>query len=289
MTDNELDAIIRLLDDPDTTVYNILEKKLVSEGIGVLQPLRNAVSESSTRLLKSRIGNISHLILKNDVIDNLTKWKDDDNDLLKGAWIVSKYEYPKRGYYSLLDEINTMGQNLKAINFQNFSPLEQIKLINHIFFKILRFSSSAPPDFFLPDNSYITYALENRTGNTITMAIAYMLLAQQSHIPLYGVNLPKNFILAYISPDEGKPLFYINPFNQGAVLNDDEIVFFLKQQNISPQNQFFNKCSNTVIIQRLLHNLKASYERLKWPHYVKEIDGFLKIFKHGLSAKIEWE
>ena len=289
MNDSELDAIIRLLDDPDPTVYNILEHRLVSEGTGVLGRLRSALGDNPGRLLKNRISNITHLIRKNDIAESLAKWKDDDSDLLQGAWIVSKYEYPDKGYNSLRDDFKSMAENLETIDFKNFSPLEQIKFVNHIFFKKLRFSASVPPNFFLPDNSFITYALDHRTGNTITMAVTYMLLAQHSQIPLYGVNLPKNFILAYVSPDDNRPLFYINPFNQGAVLNEDEIVFFLKQQSIPPQSQFFNRCPNTVIIQRLLHNLKSSYERLKWTHCVKEIDGFLKIFKNELSAKIEWE
>ena len=289
MNSGELDAIIRLLDDPDPTVYNILEQKLVSEGTGVLGSLCSVLDHNPGRLLKTRIGNITHQIRKNDIAQSLSQWKDNDDDLLKGAWIVSKYEYPDRGYASLLDDFNTLAGRLEVIDTQNFSPLEQIKIVNHIFFKQLKFSSSAPPDFFLPDNSFITYTLDRRTGNTITMAVVYMLFAQHCRIPLYGVNLPKNFILAYVSPEDNHPLFYINPFNQGAVLNEDEIVFFLKQQNISPQSQFFNKCPNTVIIQRLLHNLKSSYERLKWTHCVREIDGFLKIFKNGLSAKIEWE
>ena len=289
MNSSELDAIIRLLDDPDPTVYNVLEQKLVSEGIGVLDSLRSVLNQNPGRLLKNRIDNITHQIRKNDIVQSLSQWKENDNDLLKGAWIVSKYEYPDRGYSALLNDFNTLAGKLEIIETQNFSPLEQIRIVNHIFFKQLKFISSAPPDYFLPDNSFITYTLDHRTGNTITMAVAYMLLAQHCRLPLYGVNLPKNFILAYVSPDDNRPLFYINPFNQGAVLNEDEIVFFLKQQNISPQSQFFNKCPNTVIIQRLLHNLKSAYERLKWTHCVREIDGFLKIFKNELSAKIEWE
>ena len=289
MTDNELDAIIRLLDDPDNTVFKILENKLISEGTGVVPRLKAAAGKSPLKLMQTRIKSIVHQIQQNDIRQGLTNWKDHDENLLQGAWLVSKYGYPDIQYSALQDVFSTIANNAKILNYNNFSPLEQIKFINHVFYKKLKFVSCQTMDFFRPDNSFIAYTLEKRIGNPISIAIIYMLLAQYCKIPVYGVNLPKNFIVAYVSPDDNRSMFYINPFNQGAVLNEDEIIFFLKQQNISPQSQFFNQCSNSVIIQRLLHNLKTSYERLKKPQEEQEVDSLLKVFKNGLSAKIEWE
>ena len=54
------------------------------------------------------------------------------------------------------------------------------------------------------------------------------------------MNLPKNFILAYKdefrhhdAADESEDiLFYINPYNKGAVLGRREIDYFITQQQI---------------------------------------------------------
>ena len=56
---------------------------------------------------------------------------------------------------------------------------------------------------------------------TTTLAVIYMSVAYKLGLPIFGVNLPKNFILAYKdeyrqhdSADEADDvLFYINPYN----------------------------------------------------------------------------
>ena len=59
------------------------------------------------------------------------------------------------------------------------------------------------------------------------------IVAQNLNIPIYGVNLPNHFILAYMDefgvrkflPEENKHgvLFYINPFSKGTVFDEIEI------------------------------------------------------------------
>ena len=70
-------------------------------------------------------------------------------------------------------------------------------------------------------------------GNPITLGILYISLAQELGIPIYGVSIPRNFILAYVDeynlndPYEEDILFYINPYNNGKVLGEREIDYFL--------------------------------------------------------------
>jgi regulator of sirC expression with transglutaminase-like and TPR domain len=134
--------------------------------------------------------------------------------------------------------------------------------------------------------------LETKKGNPISLAIIYLIITQKLGLPVYGVNLPKNFILAYIEdlfntgletdPESKIVSFYINPYNNGAVLTKREIDYFLEQQKIKPLDFFYTPCDNTTIIQRLLLNLIYAYERQKDQKKVNDLKKFLKVFDKPL-------
>jgi hypothetical protein len=104
-------------------------------------------------------------------------------------------------------------------------------------------------------------------------------------LPIYGVNLPKNFILAYKNEyrqhdsedEEDDILFYINPYNKGAVLGKREIDYFITQQQLKPQKTFYVPCSNRDIIIRLINNLILSYEKLGAPEKILVLKDLLTL------------
>jgi regulator of sirC expression with transglutaminase-like and TPR domain len=110
--------------------------------------------------------------------------------------------------------------------------------------------------------------------------VIYAVIAQDLRIPIYGVNLPEHFVLAYVDQnvkqipgmsDADSVLFYINPFSRGSVVSKKEIEAFIRQQRLEAQPEFFAPCSNLTIIRRLLNNLMASYEKLGYPNKVDEL------------------
>ena len=77
------------------------------------------------------------------------------------------------------------------------SPADHIKLINHVLYNIHGFSGNTT-NHKDPQNSYLSQVLETKKGNQISLAIIYSVIAQKLDIPVYGVNLPQHFILAYM-------------------------------------------------------------------------------------------
>jgi len=161
------------------------------------------------------------------------------------------------------------------------SPSEQIKLINHIFYHIQGFSGNTT-NHQDPQNSYLSQVLETKKGNQISLAIIYSIIAQKLDIPVYGVNLPQHFILAYV--DESKQsefesgiLFYINAFNKGFIFGRRDVDMFLKQLNLKSDKQFYEPCSNTDIIKRVLRNLISAYEHLGSAEKVIELNELLAL------------
>ena len=164
------------------------------------------------------------------------------------------------------------------------SPVEKVKLINPIFYNIYGFSGNTS-NHKDPQNSYISQVLESKKGNQISLAIIYAVIAQKLDIPIYGVNLPQHFILAYEDEQEKQSgengiLFYINVFNKGYIFGKRDIDMFLKQLQIQPEKHFYEPCSHTEIIKRVIRNLISAYEELGSTEKVKELIGLLEVLEN---------
>ena len=139
------------------------------------------------------------------------------------------------------------------------------------------------------ENNFINEVLLSKKGNPVALSVIYSVVCQRLGLPVYGVNLPKNFILAYldigeaksVSLAQGEVMFYINPINKGAVLGRKEIEFFLKQQKIQPQTNYFLPIrSNEEIVKRMLNNLLFAYESSNEVLKVKEISELMALFSN---------
>jgi len=145
------------------------------------------------------------------------------------------------------------------------SPKEKVKLLNHVLF--FRFGLSGnTSNYHSPDNSYISKVLETKKGNPISLACIYSIIAQKLDIPIYGINLPKHFVLGYTnhlsdSSDSKEVLFYINVFNKGQIMALSDIYSFLRQMNMEPKPEFIAPCDNIAIIRRVLRNLISCYKK----------------------------
>src|ERR1051326_7042063 len=94
MKEQEIKALIRLLDDNDTEVFEHIESKLVTLGKSVIPILEREWSSSLDALLQQRIENIIHRIQLDSLHDELREWtRNGGVDLLKGALLVARYQY----------------------------------------------------------------------------------------------------------------------------------------------------------------------------------------------------
>lgn len=285
----EIQAILTLLEDPDKEIHDAIYQSLLEKGTDIVPELEKAWEVSEDSIVQDKLEDIIHKIQLNAVQKSLDIWiKNGGIDLLEGAHIVARYQYPELGFFELLNPIEKIKHDaLQEIN-DNLTALEKVKILNHILFDIHKFTGNTN-NYYSPQNSFINQVILSKKGNPISLGIIYIVLAQKLGLPIYGVNLPKNFILAFIdefyellgsdSSNSDNVLFYINPFNHGAVLGKKEIDFFLKQQNITPEEMFYQPCSNIEIIQRLLLNLIYSYEKLEYESRIKDLQTLLKIAK----------
>jgi regulator of sirC expression with transglutaminase-like and TPR domain len=280
MDKNEVHALISLLDDPDEQVYSHIKEKLLSMGADVIPVLESAWENSFDSLLQQRIEGIIHRIQFDNMRRSLREWSlPEQQNLLTGALLVARYQYPDLDEAHIRRHIEQIKQDIWLELNNNLTPLEKVRVINHILFDVHGFSANTT-NYHAPQNSYINNVLESKKGNPVSLSIIYAVIAQDLRIPIYGVNLPEHFILAYVDNSPGfsldadntdRVLFYINPFSRGAPVNKKEIDAFLRQQRLEPKAEFFTPCSNLMIVRRLLNNLIMSYEKLGYPTKVDEL------------------
>jgi regulator of sirC expression with transglutaminase-like and TPR domain len=110
----------------------------------------------------------------------------------------------------------------------------------------------------------------------------YSVIAQSLDLPIYGVNLPNHFILAYMdskhsamgmqqNEDDYGVLFYINAFAKGSIFDANEIKTFLKGIHLNPERSYFEPCSNSAILKRMLTNLIFAFQQAGAAQKVNEL------------------
>lgn len=283
MNPKEIESLIKLLDDPDVEIARHVEEKLLSYGSDIIEILEDTWEQSFDALLQERIENLIHQIQFRDVRRELELWHLSGGfDLLQGVLIINKYQFPDLDELKVRNQIEDIKRDIWMQLMYDMSAVEKVKVINHVLYSLHGFSGNTA-NYKDPQNSYLSQVLESKKGNQISLAIIYSIIAQKLDIPVYGVNLPQHFILAYVDEtlDEGfdnQVLFYINAFNKGFIFGRQDVDAFLKQLNLRPDMRFYAPCSNSDIIQRIIRNLISAYENAGADDKVKELETLLEIF-----------
>ncbi|MBE8720190.1 transglutaminase-like domain-containing protein [Sphingobacterium pedocola] len=261
MKEKELKALISLLDDPDSEIFSQVEQHLVTCGPEVIPLLEESWEASFDVLSQTRIENIIHRIQFDQIKHELQLWKiSNSDDLLEGLLIINRYQYPALDEDVVHFQIAELRRNAWYHLMYDMSPVEKVKLLNNVLFREFGLSGNTT-NYHDPQNSFIHKVLESKKGNPITLSCIYAIVAQKLDIPIYGINLPKHFVVAYIDNEaENVPLFYINIFNRGQIMKQEDIFSFLKQLNLPPSDDYILPCSNLAIVKRVLRNLMTAYE-----------------------------
>jgi regulator of sirC expression with transglutaminase-like and TPR domain len=271
LSDNLLLALIRLVEDPDEVVFSHVRDKLLDYGKDAIPFLEISWEEEDWGLLfQSRIEKIIHDIQFSEGCRELKEWRDSyDKDILTGALVIARFQYPGLNEEKVFSDIEKIRQDVWLEINENNTALEKVRILNKIFFGTHKFKGNSK-NFLSPLNSFINTVLETRCGNPLSLCLIYSLVAQKMGMPVYGVNLPNHFILAYMDENNVRHdmgnnnthgvLFYINPFSKGSLFDENEIKDFLKSLNIPEQREFFEPCSNTQIIKRMITNLISAFQ-----------------------------
>lgn len=295
LNENEIRSMVSLLDDPDNRVSQHIEEQLLQLGPPVIPLLESLWPEMETALQQDKLVQLIKRISSDAILNELKRWKESENqDLLEGVLIINKLQNPNLDRQLIDNQLDKIKLDAWLELNYDLTSFEKIKILNHVFFDVHQFKGDTD-NYHNSKNSFISSVLEKKSGNPISLAIIYSIVAQRLNIPVYGVNLPQHFILGYIKDLEWQPLkrfndesilkdeqgaeimFYINPFNEGLIFSRENIYKFLKQLKIEPRDDYFKACSNLSIVQRILRNLETSYAKENNETKLRQVQEMLKL------------
>lgn len=258
MNDSEIYALISLLDDDDTEVREHVRNKLRDLGEKVIPHLNNFLKKYPDKdPIKEFLNECQFLRL----FTEMRKWKDNESDnLLKGIWLVNTYHQYDLSLEALQKEIEQLFYEV-WVNFRlNLHPLDEVRILNNSFFNKMGFRGNFQ-NFHDIHNSLIENVLATRKGNPISLCIIYLLIAQKLRLPIKGVNAPNIFLLIYESP---QIRFYIDVFNNGAILSQDELKHHIVNElNMPLEDKYYMPCRNRDIVRRVMENMKYAYKKMQ--------------------------
>jgi hypothetical protein len=265
----DIDAVIKLLDDPNEEIYSVVSMKLFDEGIETIKSIEKIWGNCQDPVISKRVFEITQRINHKYVVEEMRKWAyEGKHDLLKGAFWLARYQYPETDFTDSEATIATMINDARSVMLSENTPLEKIAILNHVFFQthgISRTFSTVNN----PENFFINNVIHSRKGNFFSLGLLYGGIGQRLGLPLLPLNLPDNFALAYLDPElshlpinENSALFYINPANKGAIFGKAEINDFLTRLSIKPDYLHYRPMHNIDAIILLFDYLILSFNKL---------------------------
>ncbi len=288
MIEKKLDSLIMLLDDPDDSVFHIVQDELLKEDITVVDHLEQIWETSLDELVQKRIESIIQKIQLNDTKEKIRHWSDQKSiDLFEGFFLISRHQYPELKLKFVQLQLEKIRKEI-WLEFRNsLTSLEKITILNHVFYDRLKFKV----DYFNPEsphNSYINRILDTKKGNPVSIAILYTLIARSLNLPVHYIDFQKNPLVGYFDKDmarlvhgeetENAILFYINPSNNGAIIGPKEVDYIQHTTDDTERKKLTVACPDRIIIKRLIEKLLIGYRELgqaEKVEYLSEIAAIL--------------
>ena len=267
----KLMALISMVDDPDEKVFHSLKNQVLSFEEDAVPVLEDAWMAATDLLVANRLEELLEEVNFRTVYNRIDEWlQKQEYDLTEAVFLINKFgikDLDIKSYQSGLDHV------LKDVWLEmneNLTALEKIKVLNHIFFEVHGFNSKQTNNEEV-QHFFFSNLLNYKEGNPTSTGLLYLIAAQHLGLPVYGVNLPGHLILAYVDDrhklknndgyTRNDVLFYINPYNGGAVFTDNEIELYIKQVKLKHKEHYFLPASNKLIIKRYLTELEKAYSR----------------------------
>jgi Transglutaminase-like superfamily len=264
----EISALFHLIDDPDEEVFGAVSNRIVNFGKPIIPNLENLWENTLEEHIQERIEMIIHRLHYCDLTEDFKQWSlAGHHDLMVGALLVSKFQYPELSTSPVLLEIEKIRRNIWLELNNYLTPLEQIRIVTGILYSY--YSLKGTEVAYNDVNEFLIHkVMESKKGNQISNGILYLILCDLLDIPVKAVGIPKQFVLAYFKPGYSNDLsddhlskieFFIDPSN-GMVFTHKDIESYFKRISVPPVYSYFKPLSNKRVIQNLIEETAKCFD-----------------------------
>ncbi len=264
----EINALFTLIDDPDEEVFSTVSTKIIDFGRGIIPNLENLWENTLNETIQERIETLIHRLHYTDLTNDIKEWRDSAfNDLLFGALLVSKFQYPELHTTPVLQDIEKIRRNVWLELNNYLTPLEHANVLTSIVYNYYNLKG-VEVNYNNPDEFFIHKVLETKNGNAITNAIIYQVVCELLDINARIINIPKQMIIAFYPKDhdptnfvghpQEKILFYVDGVS-GQAYGHQDIENYFKRIAVNSIPAYFKPVSHKRIIQTLLEETSKCY------------------------------
>jgi regulator of sirC expression with transglutaminase-like and TPR domain len=281
----EIQALLKLIEDPDEVVYETVSTKLISFGKDIIPNLEHVWETTANTALQERIEMLIHQLHFEDVKQDFEKWNTDKPDLLAGAMLVSKYVYPAMDSMIIFKEIEKLRRNVWLEMNSYLTPMEQINVLGSIVYSYYK-QQAVEISYENIDGFLINKTLENHKGNAFGNGTLLLILCGLLDVPTFAINIPNQFLLGYfdqhydiLNPKghaSEKIKFYVDPVN-GQMYSHKDVENYFKKIAVPPVSAFFRPLDNKSIIIMLLSELVKCYDSNTQQYKIIELRSIIEI------------
>ena len=139
MEQTKLEALINLLDDPDNTVYEMVEEQLLKENDDIIPVLEKKWESSLDEGSQERIENIIQHIQFKETVQRLKIWlkrNEGERSLLNGFCHVDRFQYPDMNPLNLQLKVENLRKSIWLELNNSLTLLEKTTILNHFLFNV---------------------------------------------------------------------------------------------------------------------------------------------------------
>jgi regulator of sirC expression with transglutaminase-like and TPR domain len=264
----EINALFTLIDDPDEEVYCTVSEKIVAYGKPIIPNLEHLWETTMSEDVQERIEMIIHHLHYTDLHADLLEWRDSGyQDLLFGALLVSKFQYPELHTTPVLQDIEKIRRNIWLELNSFLTPLEQANVLSNIIYNYYNLKGGEL-NYEQPDDFFIHKVLESKKGNALTNGIIYQVMCDLLDINARIINIPRQCILAFYHSDydaakctehpQEKIHFFVDA-TTGQAFSHKDVEAYFKRISVPPTPSYFKPQSHKRILQILLEELSKCF------------------------------
>ena len=283
----EIQALLKLIDDPDEIVYETVSNKIISFGKDIIPNLEHYSETFVNAELQNRIESLIKRLHFEDIKEDFLKWSSGTSDLLAGCLLLSKYVYPNMDATVIFKEIEKLRRNIWLEMNSYLTPMEQINVIGSIVYNYYK-QKGIEINYENADGFLLNKTLELRKGNAFGNGTLLLILCGLLDVPVYAINIPKQFILGYfdqhydvLNPKghaSEKIKFYIDPVN-GQMYSHKDVENYFKKMSLPPTSSFFKPFDNKSIMVLMLSELKKCFENEAQYLKINEINSLIEMLE----------
>lgn len=226
----ELQYIIDLYKDEDPGVMASVDRYFLEGGPAAMSRLRGAYAAELVPERKALIGKMIERYNKMQVMRGLREIADcalGECSLIEAGYLVSALTDATLSREAYIEKIMPVVMAVMAEISEAKTAIENVTLLNHVFYKRYGFAVSSPFDMNLT-SSLLMNVLESRKGSPFAISLLYFIIAQTAGLPVYPLCFTGGFVPVW--EENGKVLFNINVFHQGEIFMESNISKIVQSQ-----------------------------------------------------------